>query len=143
MTVTLEHSRTGDVAVLHGIDTDAALAHLCRSLVTGSVFDTYRALVVDLDGLEELPDDSRRALAEASDACLQRRQWLGTASGPATIVPAIRRARQWLRLADGEPAGALRVAFSTAVIPLRVGMGLVGGVLSAVGSAASRSGRCR
>lgn len=124
MTVSLEHTRTGDVAVLHGVDTDAALAHLCRSLVTGSVFDTYRALVVDLGGLTELPEDVRRALDEASEACLHRRQYLGTVSDPGGIVPAIRQAREWLRLADGQPTSTVRVVVSAALLPARAALAL-------------------
>lgn len=77
MTPRLDVVDARDVAVQHGIDNEAALAHLCRSLVTGSVFDAYRALVIDLGGCPDLAESSGDDIGRASAAYRQRRQWLG------------------------------------------------------------------
>ena len=99
MTVTLDVAPSGEVAVLHGLDSEAAIAHLCRSLVTGSVFDTYPVLVLDLDGAP--PDtEPSSALARATEACLRRHQWLAVVHSSADVAGAVRQARQWLRLVE-------------------------------------------
>jgi hypothetical protein len=109
MTVTLDVTRSGDVAVLHGLDTEAALAHLCRSLITGSVFDTYPALVIDVGDTE-----SDRPVAGdlhlAAEACLHRHQWLAVVHSSADVAAAVAQARQWRRLVERERA--LNVALS-------------------------------
>lgn len=114
MTVSLDVTPAGDIAVLRGVDSEAALAHLCRSLVTGSVFDVYRALVIDLDGRDQLDAEAVYALASASDALRRRRRWLGIAERHGDVAPAVAQARQWLRLVDGDRAivAAVRVARS-------------------------------
>ena len=109
MTVTLDVARAGDVAVLHGVDSEAALAHLCRSLITGSVFDTYPALVIDVGDTEpgrSLAGDLRRA----AEACLHRHQWLAVVHSSADVAGAIAQARQWRKLVERERA--LDVALS-------------------------------
>jgi hypothetical protein len=103
MTVTLDVTPTGDVAVLHGLDSEAALAHLCRSLVTGSVFDTYPALVIDVGDSE--PDQAVAGdLRRAVEACLHRHQWLAVVHSSADVAGAVRQARQWRRLVERERA---------------------------------------
>ena len=106
MTVTLDVARSGgsgDVAVLHGVDSEAALAHLCRSLITGSVFDTYDALVIDVGDTNSdrsLAGDLRRA----AEACLHRHQWLAVVHSSADVAGAVAQARQWHRLVEHERA---------------------------------------
>ena len=103
MTVTLDVNRSGDAAVLHGLDSEDALAHLCRSLITGSVFDTYPALIIDLGDAEtdrQLAGDLRRAV----EACLHRHQWLAVAHSGADVAGAVADARQWRRLVEREKA---------------------------------------
>lgn len=111
MTVTLDVTPAGDVAVLHGLDSEAALAHLCRSLITGSVFDTYPALVIDVGDAEPdrpLAGDLRRA----ANACLHRHQWLAVVHSSADVVGAVAQARQWRKLVERERAldAALRLS---------------------------------
>ena len=103
MTVTLDVAPTGDVAVLHGVDSDAALAHLCRSLITGSVFDTYPVLVVDLTTAEALPAEEA-AVPKATEACLHRHQWFAVVHSSADVASAVAQARQWRRLLERERA---------------------------------------
>ena len=100
MTVTLDVEQTGDVAVLRGVDNEAALAHLCRAVVTGSAFDVYRALVVDLDGSEEAALAAAEQVQEARAARNERRQWFAVSASPDDLAAEIARARQWLRLVD-------------------------------------------
>lgn len=103
MTVTLDVAPAGDVAVLHGLDSEAALAHLCRSLITGSVFDTYPALVLDIGDTE--PDRPLATeLHKAAEACLHRHQWLAVAHSSADVAGAVAQARQWRKLVERERA---------------------------------------
>lgn len=108
MTVFLDVAAQGDVAVLRGVDEEAALLHLCRSLVTGSVFDVYRALVIDLQGSEMSPA-AADAIQEATDACLRRRQWLVATSSALDAAAAVTQARKWLSLVDRPADGLLTV----------------------------------
>lgn len=89
--------------MLHGLDSEAALAHLCRSLITGSVFDTYPALVIDVGDAEPGP---RLAgdLRDAAEACLHRHQWMAIVHSSADVAGAVRQARQWRRLIERERA---------------------------------------
>ena len=103
MTVTLDVAPAGDVAVLHGVDSEAALAHLCRSLITWSVFDTYSALVIDVGEAEPEPSVAGE-LRAAVDACLHRHQWLAVVHSSADVAGAIAQARQWRRLVERERA---------------------------------------
>jgi hypothetical protein len=99
MTIHLDRSDEHDIAVLHGIDTDAAILHLCRSLVTGSVFDVYRALVVDLGGREP-SEEAADALATAATARLGRQQLFTAATDAEAAARAVRGAGAWLRFND-------------------------------------------
>lgn len=118
MTVSLDVNPRSDVAVLHGVDTEAALAHLCRAVVTGSAFDVYRALVVDLDGCTELSDDVTNELARAGTVRQQRGQWFDVAESDDDLEGAVARAKQWLRLVDDERPNPL---IAWAALSLRVG----------------------
>lgn len=108
MTVALDVEPSGDVAVLRGVADEGTLLHLCRSLIAGSVFDVYRALVIDLQG-RELSSAAVEAIADATQACLRRRQWLGVATGGLDAAGAIADARKWLDLVD-RPSSGLRDA---------------------------------
>lgn len=129
MTICLDRPGQPDVAVLHGVDTDAALLHLCRSLVTGSAFDVYRALVIDLGGREPSAE-AVAALDAAATARLRRHQFLTAAADSTEAAGALRRAATWLRHADvstraGRPTSALRcyaeLASGVAETGVRVG----------------------
>jgi len=112
MTVTLDIAPAGDVAVLHGLDSEAALAHLFRSLVTGSVFDTYPVLVVDVEGADTEQAPVADELRQATEACLHRHQWLAVVHSSADVAGAVAQARQWRRLVERERAVSLALAVS-------------------------------
>jgi hypothetical protein len=104
MPVSLDVSEAGDVAVLHGLASDAAVEHLCRSLTTGSVLEAYRALVIDIHDADPIDLPLQRALDEASDACLHRRQWLGVVRPGGALSATLRGARAWAATVDeGRP----------------------------------------
>lgn len=119
MTVSLDVNPRSDVAVLHGVDTEAALAHLCRAVVTGSAFDVYRALVVDLDGATGISDDVATELAQAGAARRERGQWFDVADTDDDVDGAVARAKQWLRLVDDERPNPL---IALASLPVRLGI---------------------
>lgn len=108
MSVALTVSRSGDVAVISGVDTDAALTVLCHSVMTGAAFDAYPALLVDLRQVPALSPAVRSALDQASRAAMRRHQWLGTVPAGQRPAAAVVRARQGLRLVYGHRSTAAR-----------------------------------
>lgn len=100
MPVSLDVNEAGDVAVLRGLASDAAVEHLCRSLTAGSVLEAYRALVIDLHEVAPLDPPLQRALDEAGDACLHRRQWLGVVKPGDALSTTLRGARKWAATVD-------------------------------------------
>jgi len=117
--IRLDVDRAGEIAVIHGVDTDQALAHLGHSLTTGSVFTDYRALVVDLGGHVEVSAETAQALQDAAHACQGRHQLLEVAAQTADVGRAVRDARRWFRIVDGRQvtgtAGAVVVTVLSTV----------------------------
>jgi hypothetical protein len=113
MTVHLDTAAPGDVAVLRGLDTDAAVIHLCRSLALGTAFDVYRGLVIDLGG-RALSAEATCALEQAAAARLRRRQLVSAATDSADAAGEVRRLGAWLRRTDPGPANSLSLLRSYA-----------------------------
>jgi len=95
MSVTLDPTGDGRIAVLHGVDTDAALRHLGRTLVDGAAFDGYRGIVIDLGGSRPTPA-TVTLLDDAGSAFLRHRRVIATVASSAEVPFAIARVRRWL-----------------------------------------------
>jgi hypothetical protein len=118
MSVRLESSSDGRVAVLHGVDTDAALRHLSRSLVAGCAFSDVRGLVIDLGGMALSPATAD-LLRDASRVRLQDHQVIATAASPAEVPSATAHARRWLDRFDGSGAEGSTTAIVRDVAAMR------------------------
>lgn len=134
MTITLEH-QPGNVAVLRGVSSKSALAHLGRCLAHGAPFDGYRGLVVDLGGVTTADPALAAVLDAASSACLRRRQVVAFAADGGDIANRLRAVRAILQLLEREGgltrasrlaqvqasvlAGVATAAFEFVVVPLR------------------------
>jgi len=97
--VAIETSRDGRVAVLRGVDTDAALVHLGQSLLSGAAFSTQRGLVIDLGGCEPMPATTE-LLREAGRARLRSHQVVTTVPDDADVRAAVRRVTAWIDRLD-------------------------------------------
>ena len=104
MSVTYETTSDGRVAVLHGVDTDAALRHLARSLVVGVAFGDCRGLVIDLGGRQPSAV-TVDLLGEAGRARLRRQQVVTAAADAREVRDAVLRVREWMERADQSSTG--------------------------------------
>jgi len=100
MSVTLETTTDPRVAVLRGVDTDAALRHLGRSLLAGAAFSDRRILVIDLGGCEPSAPTAD-LLREASRVRLRGHQVIASAPTARDVPATVARARGWLDRFDG------------------------------------------
>ena len=75
MTVTLEHHGI-DRVVVHGVDTTAALAHLCHSLEVGAGPDA-RVVVIDLTDAPLVAQAATTSIGAAAQALAHSHRWLG------------------------------------------------------------------
>lgn len=94
MSVTLDRSADGRIAVLRGIDTEPALRHVAQDLLGDCAFGDLLGLVIDLGGSQP-SDGTADLLHDASRARLRQHQVITWAAGPA-VPEAVRRVRRSL-----------------------------------------------
>lgn len=99
MSVTLSRTADNRVAVLHGVDSDHALAYLADSLLDDSAFGQYRGLVIDLGGAKP-SQATAQLLVEAGRVRLRQHQLVTTASSARDVAAAVARTRRWLARFD-------------------------------------------
>lgn len=118
MSVTLDTTSDGRVAVLHGLDTEAALSHLGRSLLHGAAFDDYRGLVIDLGGHQPSPPTAD-LLAHAGRERLRHHQVVTTVTTRREVPGAIDRTRRWIDRYDQPGNGGVAAVVARDASSLR------------------------
>lgn len=104
MTVTLTHSNRGDVAVI-AAHSDPAVSFLCHSLMAGTAFSDYAAVLIDLRDADPSDSTTLEAIEQATRSCLSRRQLVGVVRPGEDVAHAVAQARRRRRLLEG-PAGS-------------------------------------
>ncbi|MFL6241137.1 MAG: hypothetical protein ACJ735_16770 [Actinomycetes bacterium] len=136
MTVTVQHRHGGDIdiAFIRGVDTPAAIEHLCRSLCAGAGFEE-RAIVIDLTDARRMDAIAMTPIVEATHALERDRRWLAVvnprrpAGESRSTVHVYRSAR------DATAAGRRYFRLVTGVRPVRPATLAVPSVLLSVASA--------
>ena len=99
MSVRVDTTADGRVAVLRGLDSDVALHHLARSLLVGVAFADRRGLVIDLGGCQPSPETAD-LLRDAGEVRLRRHQVVTAAADARDVPRAVSRVRRWLDRVD-------------------------------------------
>jgi hypothetical protein len=95
VSVRIETTADGRIAVIRGVDTDNALRWLGQSLLVGSAFAGRRGLVIDLGGCQPSLATAE-VLGNAGSARLRQHQVVTTAATASGVADAVDRTRRWL-----------------------------------------------
>jgi hypothetical protein len=134
MPVSLTRSGAGDVAVI-GLDREASIRFLCRSLTDGVAFIGYPAVLIDLRHTGPLRPQTRQAIADTAQVCLTRRQLVAVVEPGEHVRHAVARARQGRRL--------LRRPTAVPTRTVRVAAAVLTALARGAGTMARQPGRAR